>query len=57
MILHEIYGNSTWIEPMKNKTEGGVILDQHRALERMKAQRIVPTHQVLDNEISAAYRL
>ena len=36
MILHEIYGSSTWIEPMKNKIEGEMILARHRALERMK---------------------
>ena len=57
MILHEIDGNYTWIESMKNKTEGEMILAWRRALERMKAQGIVPTHQVLDNEISTAYRL
>ena len=49
MILHEIDGNSTLIEPMKYKTEGGVILAQRRALERMKAQGIVPTRQVIEN--------
>ena len=42
---------------MKNKKEGEMILTRRRALERMKAQDIVPTHQVLDNEISTAYRL
>ena len=56
MILHEIDGNSTWIEAMKNKTEGEIILDQRKALARMKHQGIVPKHQVLDNEILAAYR-
>ena len=34
-----------------------MILAWRRALERMKAQGIVPTYQVLDNEISTAYRL
>ena len=57
MILHEIDGKPTWIEPMKNKTEGYMILAQRCALERMKAQGIVPTHQELDNEIFTAYRL
>ena len=57
MILNEIYGKSTWIEPMKKKTEEEMILARRRALERMKAQGIVPTHQVLDNEIYMAYRL
>ena len=57
IILHEIDGKSTWIEPMKNKTEGGIILAWRRTLQRMKSQGIVTTHQVLDNEISTAYRL
>ena len=57
IILSEIDGNSTWIEPMKNRTEGEMILARHRALERMKTQGVVPTHQVLDNEISTANRL
>ena len=48
-ILHEIDGKCTWIEPMKNNTEGEMILARSRALERMKAQGTVPTHQVLDN--------
>ena len=57
MILHEIGSNSTWIEPMTNKTDREMILARRRALERMKVQGIVPNHQVLDNEISTAYRL
>ena len=56
IILHKIDGNSTWIEPMKNKTEREMILAQRRALAIMKHQRIFPKHQVLVNEISAAYR-
>ena len=42
---------------MKNNTEGKIILDRRRTLERMKEQGIIPTHQVLENEISADYRL
>ena len=56
MILHDIDSNSTWVEPMKNRTKGEMILARRRALARMKIQGIVPTHQVLDNEISKAYR-
>ena len=56
MILHEIDGNSTWIEPTKKKTEREMILAQSCALERMKLQGVVPTHQVLDSEISTAYQ-
>ena len=55
IILHEINGNSTWIEPMKNKIEGEMILACRRALEGMNTQGIVPTHQLLDNEISTTY--
>ena len=36
IILHEIDGNSTWIEPMKNKAEGGVILARRHISEIMK---------------------
>ena len=57
MIFHEIDGNCTCIEPMKNKTEGEMILARRRALEWMKVQGILPTYQVLENEIYIAYRL
>ena len=33
-----------------------MILARRQALARMKIQGIVPTHQVLDNEISKAYK-
>ena len=56
MILHDIDSNSTWVEPMKNRTEGEMILARRRALARMGTQGIVPVHQVLDNEISKAYK-
>ena len=56
MIVHEIYGNSTWIDPMKNRTEGEMILSRRRALIIMKLQGISPKHQVLDNKISTAYK-
>ena len=35
MITHEIDGNSTWVEPMKNQTEGEMILARRRALQQM----------------------
>ena len=56
MILHGIDSNSTWVEPMKNQTKGEMILARRRALAQMRIQGIVPTHQVLDNEISKAYK-
>ena len=57
MILYHVDSNSLWAEPTKNKTEGELILARNRALQRMKACGIQPTRQVLDNEISAAYKL
>ena len=44
IIVHKIYGNFTWIEPMKNRTEGEIILAQRRALIKMKLQGIIPKH-------------
>ena len=49
-------GDSTWIEPTKNKIEGEMILAQGRELTRMKNQGIFPKHQVLNNEILVSYR-
>ena len=56
MILHKIDVNSTWIEPMKNKTEGKAILDRRPALDRKKYQCKVPKNQVIDNKIPASQR-
>ena len=56
MLLHYIDSNSTWVEPIKNKTKEEMILARQRALVCMKNQCIVPKHQVLDNEISALYQ-
>ena len=56
MVVQDMDSNSTWVEPMKNRTEGDMILARRRALSRMNLQSIIPKHQVLDNEISDAYR-
>ena len=32
MIIHKIDGNSTWVEPMKNKSQGGMIGARRAAL-------------------------
>ena len=56
MIVHEIDGNSTWVEPMKNKSQGGIIRARRASLFRMKLQHIVPRRQILDNEISEDYK-
>eukprot|EP00804_Cyclotella_cryptica_P000450 CCRYP_019933-RA/>CCRYP_019933-RA protein AED:0.03 eAED:0.04 QI:0/0/0/1/0.4/0.16/6/0/1642 len=57
MILYHVDSNSIWAEPTKNKAEGELILARNRALQRMKDCGIQPTREVLDNEISAAYKL
>ena len=56
MVLFDVDSSLTWVEPMKNHTEGKLILARHRGLARMRFQGIVPTHQILDNEISAAHK-
>ena len=56
MIIHEIDGASTWVEVMKNRTEGETIEARRRGIKRMKQQGITPAHQVLDNEISQTYK-
>jgi hypothetical protein len=56
MILHNVDSNLLWAEAIQNNTEGELILAQQRALARMKRCGIVPTHQILDNQASAAYK-
>ena len=56
MVIHKIDGNYTWIELMKNKTQGDMIKSRRNALKRMKLQGILPLHQILDNEISGGYK-
>ena len=42
MIIHEIDGASTWVEVMRNRTEGEIIEARRRSLLRMKQQGITP---------------
>ena len=55
VVAHHVDSNWTLIKMTSPRTEGELIRDQHRILARMKKQGILPKHQVLDNEISAAY--
>ena len=48
MVLYHVDSNSIWAEPMKNRTEGEMILARANALERMHAVGIKPIHQVFD---------
>ncbi len=56
MILHDVDSNSSWVEAIKNNTKGELILSQQRALACMKQCGIVPTHQIFNNQASAAYK-
>ena len=56
MVLYHVDSNSIWVEPMKNCTEGEIILARQKALERMSEAGITPKHQVLDNEASKEYK-
>ena len=56
MVIHKIDGNSTWIEPMKNKTQGEMIKTRRITLKCTKLQGIVPLHQILDNENYESYK-
>jgi hypothetical protein len=55
MILHNVNSNSSWMEALKNNTGSKIILVQAQALERMRKASIVPKHQILDFQKSAAY--
>ena len=56
MIIHEIDGASTWVEVMKNRTEGEKIEARRQGLNIMRQQGITPVHQVIDNKISQTYK-
>ena len=56
IVLTHIDLDSIWVEPMKNRTEGVMMLARRRALQRINAVGITPKRQVLDNETSMAYR-
>ena len=56
MILHNIYRNSTWVEALRNRTEGEMILGRTHAMACMKLCGTIPTHQVLGNKDSSAYK-
>ena len=56
MVVAHIDSDSIWVEPMKNRTEGEIMLARRRAIKRMHAVGIIPKRQVLDNKTSMAYR-
>ena len=56
VVAHHVDSNWTLIETTSCCNEGGLIGARHKILARMKQRGIIPKHQVLDNEISEAYR-
>ena len=56
MILHKINSNSTWFEPMKNRTEGEIIATRKEFLKIMWICSLNPKHQTLDKESSGKYK-
>eukprot|EP00804_Cyclotella_cryptica_P003480 CCRYP_002118-RA/>CCRYP_002118-RA protein AED:0.26 eAED:0.26 QI:0/0/0/1/0/0/3/0/685 len=56
MILYHTNSNSIWVEPMKNRTAGKLILAHSRALSQMCTCGLTPRRQVLENKSSAAYK-
>jgi hypothetical protein len=56
MVIHDVDSNSSWAEALKDNTSGKLILAQAQALEQMQKAGVVPKHQVLDNQASAAYK-
>jgi hypothetical protein len=56
MVIHDVDSNSLWAEALKDNTGSKLILASAQALEQMQKAGIVPKHQVLDNQASAAYK-
>ncbi len=54
MVIHDVDSNSLWAEALKDNTGRELILGRARALKRMRKAGIIPKHQVLDNQASAA---
>jgi hypothetical protein len=56
MVIHNVDSISLWAEALKDNTGNKLILACARTLEQMQKAGIVPKHQVLDNQASAAYK-
>jgi hypothetical protein len=48
--------NSSWSKALKNNSEGELILACRCALAQMARRGIVPRHQILNNQLSFAYK-
>jgi hypothetical protein len=56
MILHHVDSNSSWLEAMQNQSGGELILARARALAWMQRCRLIPKHQIFNNQASAEYK-
>ena len=56
VVSHHVDSNWTLIETTSRCTEGELIGSRRKILTRMKQRGIIPKHQLLDNEISEAYK-
>jgi hypothetical protein len=56
MVIHDVDSNSSWVEAPKDNAGSELILARAQALEQMRKVGVVPKHQVLDNQASAAYK-
>jgi hypothetical protein len=56
MILHHVNSYSSWLEAMQNQSGGKLILACAQALARMRHHRLIPKHQILNNQASAEYK-
>ena len=56
MILHKIDSNSTWVDPMKNRTKCEIIAASKKALKKNPAICLKRKHQILGNKTSAKYK-
>ena len=56
VVAHHV--NSKWalIKTTSRRTKGELIGSRRKILTRMKQRGIIPKHQVLENEISEAYK-
>jgi hypothetical protein len=56
MVIHDVDSNSSRAKALKDNTGGKLILGRAQALEQIQKLGIIPKHQVLDNQASAAYK-
>jgi hypothetical protein len=56
MILHHVNSSSRWSKALKNNSKGELIRARRCALAQMAQRSIVSRHQILDNQVSFAYK-